>query len=179
MRALRITVTCSELGARCVAVAAHAAKGVHLNEVDCPVGSAAQLLHIDIEGELPVQKLEHLVGMLRIPDVEPGADVAALCREVELHADGLAVSILRIGIGIIILLEVLQHRGQIGTLKICGDYRGNLPVPSIECIEANVKKRLPHRHHHHRRRHHRRSCQTSATHDQKASQQIETQVVEW
>ena len=54
VRTLCITVARAKLGTGCVTVAAHAAEGVHLNEIDGPVGPTAQFLHLDVKGKLAV-----------------------------------------------------------------------------------------------------------------------------
>ena len=105
--ALGITVARAELCAGCVAIAAHAAEGVHLDEVNRPVGAAAELLHVDVKGELFVQELEHLVRVLGILDVESGTHVPALRREVKLHSDGLTILATLAVCGIVVLVVVI------------------------------------------------------------------------
>lgn len=55
----------------------HATVGVHLTEVESAVETARELRHVNVEGELLVQELEHLVLGLAAHEVDTRADVGA------------------------------------------------------------------------------------------------------
>ncbi len=71
MRALGIAVAGTVLGTGLVArEAAEPAVGVHLDEVQRAVEAAGELRHVDVERELLVLQLEHLVlGVRRVHEV--------------------------------------------------------------------------------------------------------------
>jgi len=74
--ALSIAVTGTVLGTGLVAlVLGHTTVLVHGDEVQGAVETAAELRHIDIEGELVAQQREHLVLVLAIQEVETRSDV--------------------------------------------------------------------------------------------------------
>ena len=77
MRALGVAVARAELGTSLVAgEAAHPAVSVHLDEVERAVEAAGELGHVDVESELLVLELEHLVlGIGRVHEVHARADV--------------------------------------------------------------------------------------------------------
>ena len=64
MRTLSIAVPCAKLGPCKVAVLAFAPIFVHFNEVDSSIHAAIELVYIHIQSELPIEKLEHLIGLL-------------------------------------------------------------------------------------------------------------------
>mmetsp|Transcript_29958 Transcript_29958/g.63754 ORF Transcript_29958/g.63754 Transcript_29958/m.63754 type:complete len:238 (-) Transcript_29958:461-1174(-) len=61
---LCVTVACAILGTSAVAATTFPSLGIHLHEVDGGVGAAREGGHVDVERELPVQKLEHLIGLV-------------------------------------------------------------------------------------------------------------------
>mmetsp|Transcript_49708 Transcript_49708/g.138064 ORF Transcript_49708/g.138064 Transcript_49708/m.138064 type:complete len:213 (+) Transcript_49708:848-1486(+) len=79
--ALRVAIPCAELRPGRVGALALAAMLVHLDEVERPVHAASEASHVDVEAELAVLQLEHVVGVLAVGDVEAGTDIAALGHE--------------------------------------------------------------------------------------------------
>ena len=77
MWALGITVTSSVLGTSLVVgEAGLATVGVHLDEVERAVETAGELGHVDVEGELLVEEVEHLVPRVGgVHEVDTRADV--------------------------------------------------------------------------------------------------------
>mmetsp|Transcript_56213 Transcript_56213/g.119669 ORF Transcript_56213/g.119669 Transcript_56213/m.119669 type:complete len:508 (-) Transcript_56213:79-1602(-) len=75
--ALGVAIAGSVLGARGVG-RAHVALGVHLDKVEGAVQTACELTGIDGECELLVQELEHLVGVVVLHQVQPGAVVVRI-----------------------------------------------------------------------------------------------------
>ena len=75
-RALRVAVASAVLGASLVAwVLCHPTVRVHLGEVQSAVETAGELGNVDVEGELLVQQLEHVVARVRLHQVDTGPDV--------------------------------------------------------------------------------------------------------
>lgn len=75
-RALRIAVAGTHLGTSLVAgVLSHTTIGIHLGEVEGAVETAGEVGDVDVEGELLVEELEHLVARVGLHEVETGADV--------------------------------------------------------------------------------------------------------
>mmetsp|Transcript_55266 Transcript_55266/g.89376 ORF Transcript_55266/g.89376 Transcript_55266/m.89376 type:complete len:290 (-) Transcript_55266:425-1294(-) len=67
VRALRIAVASSVLGTcPVVLLQALAAHSGHLHKVDCAVEATHQRRHVDVQCELAIEKLEHLVGLFAI-----------------------------------------------------------------------------------------------------------------
>ena len=93
MGALGITVTSTVLGTSPVGrEAGGSAVCVHLDEVERAVETAWELRHVDVEGELLVRKVEHLIlGVARVHEVHTGTDVRGV-RAVrhELQREGVA-----------------------------------------------------------------------------------------
>ena len=78
VRALGVAVAGTVLGAGDVAgEAGLATVSVHLNEVEGAIETTGQVRHVDVEGELLVLQLEHLVGGLVRHQVDTRADIAA------------------------------------------------------------------------------------------------------
>ena len=77
VRALSVAVTSSVLGSSLVVgEAGLATVGVHLDEVESAVQAAGELRHVDVESELLVLEVEHLVlGVGRVQEVHTRADV--------------------------------------------------------------------------------------------------------
>mmetsp|Transcript_22060 Transcript_22060/g.60270 ORF Transcript_22060/g.60270 Transcript_22060/m.60270 type:complete len:481 (-) Transcript_22060:116-1558(-) len=80
MRALRIAVASSVLGARGVAPAVPVPHLVHLHKIHGAVQATGQLADIHGHAELAVLQLVHLVGGLRVHHVEPRAEVLGIFR---------------------------------------------------------------------------------------------------
>ena len=79
MRALSIAITCSVLGTGLVGrVFGHTTISVHLDEVDSTVQAAGQLRHVDVEGELLVEKVESLVPAVGVHEVDTRTNVLAV-----------------------------------------------------------------------------------------------------
>ena len=79
MRALSIAVTSSVLGTSLVGrVFRHTTISVHLNEVHSTVQTTGQLGHVNVEGELLVEKVEHLVPLVGVHEVDTRANVLAV-----------------------------------------------------------------------------------------------------
>lgn len=77
-RALRIAVTSTVLGTGLVAgELGHSTIRVHLTEVQSTVETAGELGHVNVESELLVQELEHVVLGLAVQEVDTRADVGA------------------------------------------------------------------------------------------------------
>ena len=75
-RALRVAVSSSVLGTSLVSwELGQATVGVHLGEVESTVQTARKVGNIDVEGELLVEKLEHLVGRVACHEVDTRTDV--------------------------------------------------------------------------------------------------------
>lgn len=76
-RALRVAVTSTVLGTSLVGgVGRHTTVGSHLGEVDGTVETAGQLGDVDVEGELLVHQVEHLVlGVGGVHEIDTRADV--------------------------------------------------------------------------------------------------------
>ncbi len=78
LRALRVAVARSELGTSFVGgEASQSTVGVHLGEVEGTVETAGECRDVDVEGELRVEELEHLVLRLGRHQVDARADVRA------------------------------------------------------------------------------------------------------
>ena len=77
MGALGVAVSCAELGTRVVVAHAHIARGVHGGEIDGTVETAGEGRKVDVEGELLVQKVEHLVSRVVLHEVQARADVGS------------------------------------------------------------------------------------------------------
>ena len=78
-RALRVAVSSTVIGTSLVGrVLGHTTVSRHLREVDGTVETARQLRHINIEGELLVQQVEHLVLGLGLEEVQAGTDILAI-----------------------------------------------------------------------------------------------------
>jgi hypothetical protein len=78
MRALRVAVTSSILGASLVArVLGQSTVGVHLDEVDGTVETTRKIRHVDVESELLILELEHVVGGVTGHQINARTDVGA------------------------------------------------------------------------------------------------------
>lgn len=77
VRALSITVTGTILGTSLVArVLGKTTISVHLNEVQSTVETAVKLGNVDVEGELLVEEVEHLVlGVGGVHEVDTATNV--------------------------------------------------------------------------------------------------------
>ena len=77
MRALGVAVTSSVLRTSLVGgEARHATVLVHLHEVEGTVQAARKRRHVDVEGELLVLEVEHLVGGVVVgEEVHAGTDI--------------------------------------------------------------------------------------------------------
>lgn len=90
-RALRVTVSSTVLGTGLVGwVLGHATVGVHGDKVQSTVETAGEVGDIDIEGELLVQQLKHLVGRVVLHHVQTRANVLLLAGGDEVEAEGIA-----------------------------------------------------------------------------------------
>ena len=79
MRALRVAVASPVLGARLVGrILGLSSIRVHGHKVQSTVQPATQLANVDVKGELPVQKLELLVGRVGVHQVRARPDVLAI-----------------------------------------------------------------------------------------------------
>lgn len=79
MGALSITVAGSVLSTSLVVgLLGHATIGIHLDEVESAVESTGKVGHVDIESELLVKELEHLVFGLGLEEVDASSDVSTL-----------------------------------------------------------------------------------------------------
>ena len=86
MRTLSITIASAKLGT-CMVSLAFSTLLVHFNEIDSSIHAAVHGFHINVQGELSVQKFEHLVLLpVLFGHIESGANIAALGHEVQLHA---------------------------------------------------------------------------------------------
>lgn len=78
LRALRVAVARSVLGTSLVVrELGHTTILVHRDEVDGAVKTARKVRHVDVEGELLIHQLEHLVVRGILHEVDTGADVGA------------------------------------------------------------------------------------------------------
>ena len=78
LRALGVTVSRTELGTGLVVgEASHTTIGVHLDEVESAVETARKLGHVNVECELLVLQVEHVVGRFILKKVDTRADVRA------------------------------------------------------------------------------------------------------
>lgn len=87
-RALRVAVSSTVLGTSLVVrELGHATVGSHLGEVQSAVETARELRDVDVEGELAVQGVEHVVGRVGVHEVDTRADVlvVAVGDEVQLE----------------------------------------------------------------------------------------------
>ena len=88
LRALRVTVTGTELGSGLVVgELGHTTVLVHLDEVDSTVKTAREVGDVDVETEFLVHELEHLVVGLVLHEVNTRSDVGA---SHELESEGVA-----------------------------------------------------------------------------------------
>lgn len=88
MRALRVTVSSTVLSTSLVGgELGQTTVLVHLGEVECTVETAREVGHVNVEGELLVQELEHLVCSVGLHEVDTRADVGA---SLELESQGIA-----------------------------------------------------------------------------------------
>mmetsp|Transcript_43316 Transcript_43316/g.109766 ORF Transcript_43316/g.109766 Transcript_43316/m.109766 type:complete len:243 (-) Transcript_43316:137-865(-) len=127
VRALRVAIAGAVLGSGGVPLAIQIAVLVHLDEVHGAVQAAGQVADVNVHGEFTVLQLEHVVGVVAVHDVQPGAvvvSVGALCHEIEGHAIVLAVRGHAIGSGIV---SALQRTG----LRTSRRVRTEGRVPSV------------------------------------------------
>ena len=91
LRALGVTVSRTELGTGLVVgEASHTTIGVHLDEVESAVETARKLGHVNVECELLVLQVEHVVGRFILKKVDTRADVGVRARGDELEREGAA-----------------------------------------------------------------------------------------
>lgn len=77
-RALRVTVTSTVLSAGLVIlVLGETTIGIHGDEVQSTVQTTSEVRNIHVEGELLVQQLEHLVGVLVLHHIQTRTDVGS------------------------------------------------------------------------------------------------------
>lgn len=103
MRALGIAISSSVLGTSLVVgVLGLTTVGVHLHKVHGTVKTARQLGNVNVEGELLVLGLEHLVaGVGSIHQVDSGADVLASALSDELVSERISAGSDTIGSGVV------------------------------------------------------------------------------
>jgi len=105
--ALRIAVASTVLGTSLVGgETGHATVCVHGREVDGTVETTRELGNVDVEGELLVQELEHLVFGVAVEEVDSGTDVLSVGVALdELESQGIAAGRDSISSGVVSPLE--------------------------------------------------------------------------
>lgn len=126
---MSVAVASSVLGTSLVGrEAGHATVLVHLDEVEGTVETARQVGHVNVEGELLVLELEHLVLGLGFHKVNTGADVGASYEfEGELVAGGRNT----VGAGVVSAIERAIGRA-------CCRVRAELSVPLVAIVAVGV-----------------------------------------
>ena len=124
-RALRVAVSSSVLGTSLVSwELGQATVGVHLGEVESTVQTARKVGNIDVEGELLVEKLEHLVGRVACHEVDTRTDVLLGRSGHELEGEGVTAG--RDTVGACIntnqracpsQIESSRHTGVVGAIE--------------------------------------------------------------
>ena len=103
-----LELTSSILGTSLVVSLVDATVGGHLNKVESTVQTAREVGNVNVEGELLVDEVEHLVLGVGLHEVGTGSDVAGeLALGDELEGQGIARS--RDTIGTLKMLEVPTH----------------------------------------------------------------------
>mmetsp|Transcript_61394 Transcript_61394/g.190297 ORF Transcript_61394/g.190297 Transcript_61394/m.190297 type:complete len:520 (-) Transcript_61394:182-1741(-) len=120
VRALRVAVSRAQLCARRVVPLALLAILIHLHEVDGAVHAALQRGRVDIEGELLVQELEHLVVFLVLHHVHSRADCLA---GLELQFDAASGLLHAVGVLVVLLGNALERAARSTSLVAVADAR--------------------------------------------------------
>ena len=131
MRALRVAVARAQLGARGVAgVLALAAVLVHLHKVEGTVEAAREVGDVDVEGELFVLELEHLVVLVVLHQVRPRAHVlgvGALHDEREIN--GIAARLDAVGV-LVLLVRAFEDAALGARLRV----RAQRRIPLVAMV---------------------------------------------
>ena len=104
---MRIAVACAVLGTSLVGgETGHASICVHGREVDSTVETTGELGNVDVECELLVQELEHLVFGVTVEEVDTGTDVLSIGIALdELESQGVAAGRDTVGAGVVSSLK--------------------------------------------------------------------------
>ena len=134
--ALGVAVTRSVLGTSLVGgEARHATIGVHGGEVESTVETAGELGHVDIEGELLVKELEHLVGAVVLHQEKTGTDVGA---GLEAQRQRVAVSLNTVGTRVVSTIQGTV----LGASLVVGAESGIPCISSVACTSLYELKAL-------------------------------------
>ena len=129
--ALRIAVTGTELRTSLVGRELRETTILsHLDEVKSTVKTAGKVGHVDVEGELLVQELEHLVVGSVLHQVDTGADVGA---GDELEGERIAASGDTVGASVVSTVNS-------AVLSASGGIRADAGIPSVAGVAVGVAR---------------------------------------
>jgi hypothetical protein len=133
-RALRVAVSRTVFGTGLVGrEPGHATVGIHFGEVQSTVQTTGELGDINVEGELLVERLEHLVLGFAGQKVETGADVLLLGLGDELEGQGVSAGGDTVSSGVVGTIE-----GTVGSTSGVVGAEGVVPGVSGVAVSAAV-----------------------------------------